>query len=314
MLGGQPPYLSGTPQATLARHLSDTMPSLVSVRDSVPKDVEDTIRKALSKAPADRHASTMEFANAVQRVDSGGFAAVTVSKGTPGRPSGLSRAAGIFATLLAVVVVGVAWSEWSSRQAGPVDFGVTFMPLENHTGDLALDGLGRSIADGVVSYLQRVPEVRVKGTYSVAALWGQQLGLPVLMNRLDVSHLFDGYYERVGSKLVVTVRENDPDGFVHDTKVYPVDPGKLDSAQVAIAHDIAEQFLDRIGVTSSPEATDVAYGPGREAYLAGNSWLGQRTPASMRRAVTQFNEAIRLEGTYAPAHAGLSSAYMLAMY
>jgi serine/threonine-protein kinase len=83
MLGGQPPFLSRSPQATLARHLTDSMPSLRSIRDSVSIDVEATIRKALSKAPADRHATTMDFANELQAIESGGYAAPVAAKSPP---------------------------------------------------------------------------------------------------------------------------------------------------------------------------------------------------------------------------------------
>ena len=320
MLGGQPPFLSRSPQATLARQLTDSMPSLRSLRASVPSEIEDTIRKALSKTPADRHATTMEFANELQTVESGGFAAPMATTRPPGRWDGFRLSLRIAGMLLVVAAMGLAWSAWSSRDPVPaaaasryVD-SIAVMPLDDRTGDPALAGLGQSLADEVIKHLARVPEVKVIGSYSVVSLWDEQLGLTRLMDTLNVGHLIDGYYEMRGGELVVTVQEFDSAGFVHDITAYRVDPAKLDSAQLAIAHDVSEQFLARIGLPSSLEAADVAYGPGRAAYIQGNSWLGRRTPTAMRRAATQFNEAIRLEETYAPAHAALSSTYALALY
>jgi serine/threonine-protein kinase len=65
MLAGQPPFHSRTAQATLARHLTDTMPSLRSVRDSVPVTVERVIAGALAKSPADRPRSATVFADSL---------------------------------------------------------------------------------------------------------------------------------------------------------------------------------------------------------------------------------------------------------
>ena len=51
MLAGQPPFTGRTAQAILARRLTDPVPSLRTVRESVPVHVEQVINRALSKAP-----------------------------------------------------------------------------------------------------------------------------------------------------------------------------------------------------------------------------------------------------------------------
>jgi serine/threonine-protein kinase len=65
MLAGAPPYTGATAQAMLARRLTDPMPSLRAARDTVSEVVEGAIRRALAKAPADRFATTTEFAAAL---------------------------------------------------------------------------------------------------------------------------------------------------------------------------------------------------------------------------------------------------------
>jgi serine/threonine-protein kinase len=66
MLAGSPPFTGGTPQAVLARHMADTVPSLQIVRKTVSPDAEAVIERALSKTPADRFATAAEFARALE--------------------------------------------------------------------------------------------------------------------------------------------------------------------------------------------------------------------------------------------------------
>ena len=65
MLAGEPPYAGPTAQAILARRLTDPMPSLRAVRDTIPDFVEGAIRRALARAPADRFATISAFVDAL---------------------------------------------------------------------------------------------------------------------------------------------------------------------------------------------------------------------------------------------------------
>jgi tetratricopeptide (TPR) repeat protein len=70
-LAGEPPFTGPNVQAVIARHASEHVPSLRVVRPEIPHEVEDVVRKALAKAPADRFSSAHAFAEALRRADSG---------------------------------------------------------------------------------------------------------------------------------------------------------------------------------------------------------------------------------------------------
>src|SRR3989454_2315178 len=65
MLAGDPPFLAATPQAVLARQWLDLAPRLRTVRQTVPRSVEQAITKALAKVAADRFATAAQFAEAL---------------------------------------------------------------------------------------------------------------------------------------------------------------------------------------------------------------------------------------------------------
>jgi serine/threonine-protein kinase len=64
MLAGDPPFTGPTGQAVIARQLVDPVPSLRTVRPTVPEELERAIEKALAKVPADRYDTAGAFVEA----------------------------------------------------------------------------------------------------------------------------------------------------------------------------------------------------------------------------------------------------------
>jgi len=67
MLSGEPPFTGATRTAILARHVSDTVPSLRTVRADLSIGVERAVLRALAKQPEERFATAGEFAAALRR-------------------------------------------------------------------------------------------------------------------------------------------------------------------------------------------------------------------------------------------------------
>ncbi len=65
MLTGEPPFAGRNVQAVIARHLSDPVPRITTVRPTVPLHVAHAVTRALAKIPADRFASAGQFARAL---------------------------------------------------------------------------------------------------------------------------------------------------------------------------------------------------------------------------------------------------------
>ncbi|HJR33687.1 MAG TPA: protein kinase, partial [Gemmatimonadales bacterium] len=67
MLSGTPPFTGPSAQAIMARNAVDPVPSLRTVRATVPQALEGVITKALAKTPQDRFATAAEFRDALVR-------------------------------------------------------------------------------------------------------------------------------------------------------------------------------------------------------------------------------------------------------
>jgi tetratricopeptide (TPR) repeat protein len=66
MLAGEPPFTGPTSQAIIAKRFTDPVPSARRLRETVPVAMDQAIAKALARAPADRFATTHEFAEALR--------------------------------------------------------------------------------------------------------------------------------------------------------------------------------------------------------------------------------------------------------
>jgi eukaryotic-like serine/threonine-protein kinase len=65
MLAGEPPFTGPTAQAIIAKHFSEPVPHLRTIRD-VPEGVEQAVTRALARSPADRFTTAAEFATALE--------------------------------------------------------------------------------------------------------------------------------------------------------------------------------------------------------------------------------------------------------
>lgn len=70
LLAGSTPFSGSTPRALIARHAVDPVPSLRTVRGTVPPATERLVLKALAKVPADRFATAADFAQALRSPES----------------------------------------------------------------------------------------------------------------------------------------------------------------------------------------------------------------------------------------------------
>ncbi|HEX2219939.1 MAG TPA: protein kinase [Gemmatimonadales bacterium] len=66
LLAGQPPFTGPDVFAILSRQLLDPVPPLTTLRPNVPRSVRRAVERALSKVPADRFGSVLEFVEALE--------------------------------------------------------------------------------------------------------------------------------------------------------------------------------------------------------------------------------------------------------
>jgi hypothetical protein len=108
MLAGEPPFTGPSAQHVIARHMSAPTPSVRLVRPDLPAGVDEVVRKALAKSPADRWQRAGDFAAALSDPVTLATAArrtAAIEEGAPAVPRRPLVLLGAFG--LAVVAAGV---------------------------------------------------------------------------------------------------------------------------------------------------------------------------------------------------------------
>jgi hypothetical protein len=104
MLTGETPYLGSTPQAIIAKKLSEPTPRVSALRRTVPEAVDTALRRVLAHAPVDRHATASQFVAAL--APTGMIDVQTPPRaGRAGRPRQVL--AGVATGVLTVVAIAV---------------------------------------------------------------------------------------------------------------------------------------------------------------------------------------------------------------
>ncbi len=167
MLAGAPPFTGPTLHAITARKLTEPVPPLRTVRETVPAALEQIVFKALARLPADRYATGMQLAEALEVART---SATTPSAPVPAAtmmpspwrarlPWGVAAAAVVVASVAGVM----AWRSRSS--AGEARLSVTTphgTEVYGFSTPLALSPDGRALVfaaghnDSVRLYLRRL--------------------------------------------------------------------------------------------------------------------------------------------------------------
>ena len=179
MLAGQPPFTGPTPQAVLARHAMDPVPSLRTVRSTVSQGLSQVVHRALAKVPADRYSTAGAFAEALA-APGVGTTHETVTVLTPTRDFGRRRrvlmAAGV--GLLAVVAIAVVTTA-RSRDVKPVTVDPTLVavaPFRVAAADSSLAYLREGMVDLLASKLGGTLALRLADPRASLGAWRRAAG------------------------------------------------------------------------------------------------------------------------------------------
>jgi serine/threonine protein kinase len=113
LVTGRLPFTATHPVEQMAQHIYEEPPPPSELRPGIDPRVEKLILRALKKSPDDRFASMRDFADAIERVDTGSTAVLAV----PSDPPPQRRSGRAWAMLGSAALVAIAAVVWASRGA-----------------------------------------------------------------------------------------------------------------------------------------------------------------------------------------------------
>jgi serine/threonine-protein kinase len=299
MLAGQPPFSGPTAQAILARHAVDPVPSLRTVRSTVPAPVEQAITKALAKVPADRFATPGDFVTALDGAES---APMVPLPGTGLRPRRLL----LGAAAIVVLTLAIGYLVRRSASAVPSNSAiVAILPFRTSGASPELAWLHEGLVDLLAIALGSDGGLRTVEPRAVLSAWDRVAGTHVgeitpdaardIARRVGAGRVIDGGVVGTPGHLTLTAALLALPGSPGTARVSV--EGPVDSLSVLV-NRLAGQLLrlDAGTEASRPSLLTTTSVPAIRAYLAGRAAFRK---GHLQEALGRFREATVLDSTFA---------------
>jgi TolB-like protein/DNA-binding winged helix-turn-helix (wHTH) protein/Tfp pilus assembly protein PilF len=225
------------------------------------------------------------------------------------------RARALWIAGVVLTVAGLAWFSASRNWWGatsPRVESLVVLPVGNLSGDAEQDYLADGMTDALITNLGQISGLRVISRTSAMTYKTTRKTLPEIARELSVDAVVEGTVQRSGERVRLNLKliEASTDRTLW-AQSYERD---LQNA-LELQNEIARTIASRVAVTLTPrESARFAEAPRvnpkvYEAYLKGRYFWNRRSEPDMRQAIEHFEEALRHDPGYAPAHAGLADSY-----
>jgi TolB-like protein/Tfp pilus assembly protein PilF len=318
MLAGDPPFTGSNAQALLARKLHDPPMSLAVLRETVAPQLAQAVQQALARAPADRFATTREFAAAVAAGAQG--PAADRPAAPPTRRVRTPRVA-LGVGLVAITALAAAWGlraigrEAPARHAGATTIAV--LPFDN-LGPPDREYFAAGMTEEITARLGTVSGIGLVPRRAAQAHVGPDRTLREIGRDLGTDYLLAGSVRwgdttsgpppvRITLQLVRARDERQVWATTYDRTIDDV---------FEVQSDIAGQVIERLGLSlGAGERRRLAVQPtgNREAYtlyLKGRYFWNKRTEADVQTALEYFHQAVDLDPSYALAWVGIADVWI----
>lgn len=186
------------------------------------------------------------------------------------------------------------------------------LPLKNATGDPDAAYYAEGMTDALIAQLGAATDIRVFSRASTTRAAQRVQTASGIAAQLGADIIAQGSVRRSADRIAIDVRLVRPeDGKAIWSETYERDTREV----LALQADVVRGLAGAIQLTMRPAvrerlATVRAVSPDvYEAYLKGRYEWNKRTQGSLRSAIAQFNRAVELDPTYAPAHAALADCF-----
>jgi serine/threonine-protein kinase len=327
MLSGEPPFTGRSPQAVVARALTESPRPLGATREGLPVGVEALVARTLAKRPVDRHASVAELVTDLQSVETGSRSGAMAAVGqTDSRAVGPSVGARVGASarrwgaIGAVGLVAVAALAYFALRGKGGDTGgattdsrVAVLPFVNQGAEedrYIVDGL----VDEVRGKLSRVHGLTVIASTSVEQYRETTKSSQEIARELGADYLLVGRvrWAGTGDARRIQVVPEVIDGKTGSTtwqQTFDAPLNDVFQVQSQVATRVAGALGAALGaqdeevLTRSATTNPVAW----DLYLKGRA-LTNPNAAEQRMAASLFEQAVAIDSGFVEAWQALTVA------
>jgi TolB-like protein/Flp pilus assembly protein TadD len=191
---------------------------------------------------------------------------------------------------------------------------IAVLPLLNESGDPRDEYFSDGLSEELIAALAQISGLKVIGRSSSFRFKERKEEPKTIGEKLGVSTLLEGTVRKQGDRVrIVAELVNAADGLALWTRTFDRELKDIFAVQEEIARAVAESLKvtllgseDRAAQKAAPNSVEA-----HNAYLQGHFHFQRRNLEDFRKAVSYFDEAIRLDPDYALAYAERSEAWSL---
>jgi serine/threonine-protein kinase len=325
MLAGRVPFSrtsAGSDYGVLKAHIETEPTPIRTLNAGILPSLADVVARSLKKDPNQRWQTAAEFREALGALQ--GNRAITVSEG-PSSPDGFPQRArhylqtrrftmlSLGALVLAGAATGFVWRGWGggSFRSAQDQASIAVLPFADLSQGRDQEYFSDGLAEELLDELARTPGLRVAARTSSFRFGGKAEDTRVIGNKLHVATILEGSVRRQNDRAKITVRlVSAAYGSYLWSNTYEREMSDIFEVQASIANAVTEilkvKLLRKNGPGPSKKVTNTdAY----NAYLQGQYFLARNNKEGLERAIGYFDQAIRMEPSYAPSWIGIAQAY-----
>jgi serine/threonine protein kinase len=316
MLTGKPPFEADTSVALIHKHLKEKPKPPSKLNPQITKELEELTLKCLKKKPESRYQSAKEIKLALNRLSFD----ISIKAASQFRRFVRHWLFFPIVILIAiiVVIVGLNVGGLRERLVGGVKpdqiKSIAVLPLENLSGDPNQEYFSDGMTDALISNLAKIKAFhRVISRTSVMQYKGAKKSLQEIASELKVDAVVEGTVLRAGERVRITAQLIEART---DRHLWAESYERELSDILALQSEVAQVIVSEIKLTLTPDeelrlarvrkVDPEAY----KLYLKGNFQMNRLSERAFRKAIEHYQQAIEKEPSYAPAYAGLASAYI----
>jgi serine/threonine-protein kinase len=284
MATGTAPFVGETP-AAIFDHLLNRHPlSASALNPELPARLAAIIDRTLEKDPGRRYRSANAFLDDLRGADPSTARSPVQRLATSARPAATAVSSEADRGMASIVV----------------------LPFVDMSPEHDQEYFCHGITEEIITSLARVPSLRVISRTSAFAFQGRDLEVTEIGRRLRVTTALEGSVRKAGDRVRITTQlVSTEDGYQHWSRRFDRELSDVFAIQDEIAAAIVAEL--QVGLVieapAKPASLDVV---AHDAYLRGMYALHKWTADSVRRAISDFREAIAQDPGFAPAYVALA--------
>jgi len=198
---------------------------------------------------------------------------------------------------------------------------IAVLPLVNMSDDASNEYFSDGISEELLNLLAKMTELRVISRSSSFYYKGRDVKLADMARELNVAYILEGSVRKAGNRVRITAQLIEARSDFHLwSESYDRELGDIFAIQDEIAAAISTALKVKLlvdpatGEAVQPTSIKAANTTAYDAYLQGRELIRLRGERNLEDAIRHLERSLRLDETFAPAHAHLAVATILLFY